>query len=308
MDPLTETRLWPHDNAEIYRCYDRIFDCRQHGWANLQSMHVNLPFADDAEFARLHAAVRVLLPILPALAASSPVAEGVRREVLDFRMAAYRLHPRRVPALIGRLIPDNAASRAEYEASVLAPMYRDIAALDPEGVLRHEWLNTRGAIARFDRNALEIRVIDVQECPRADLAIAAAATAVAEALYRGRWSGLAAQRQLDTAALAAILSACVAEAERARIDDAAYLRLFGFPGAGCEAGELWQHLLAACAGHRLLTPAARATLDFILARGTLARRILAALGADFDRARLHAVYRALCDCLAQGRMFAGERP
>ena len=33
-------------------------------------------------------------------------------------------------------------------------------------------MNSRGAIARFDRNAIEIRVIDVQECPKADLAIA----------------------------------------------------------------------------------------------------------------------------------------
>ena len=39
-------------------------------------MHVNLPFADDAQFARLHAAIRLVLPLLPALAASSPIAEG----------------------------------------------------------------------------------------------------------------------------------------------------------------------------------------------------------------------------------------
>ena len=50
MNPDTETRLWPHDDDTIYRAYDRIFDCRGHGWSNLQSMHVNLPFADDDEF------------------------------------------------------------------------------------------------------------------------------------------------------------------------------------------------------------------------------------------------------------------
>jgi hypothetical protein len=32
-------------------------------------------------------------------------------------------------------------------------------------VLRHEWVNARGAIARFDRSAIEIRVLDVAECP-----------------------------------------------------------------------------------------------------------------------------------------------
>ncbi|NJL28684.1 MAG: glutamate--cysteine ligase, partial [Thermoanaerobaculia bacterium] len=70
MDPHTETRLWPHEYSPVYEAYDRIFGCRGHGWSNLQSLHLNLPFTGDEEFARLHAAVRLLLPILPALAAS----------------------------------------------------------------------------------------------------------------------------------------------------------------------------------------------------------------------------------------------
>lgn len=303
MNPANETRLWPHHDAAIYRSYDRIFDCRSHGWANIQSMHLNLPFAGDEEFARLHAAVRLLLPILPALAASSPVAEGQAHEALDFRMQCYRFHPARVPSLIGRLVPDNATSRSEYEAEVLAPMYRDIAPLDPEGVLQHEWLNTRGAIPRFDRNALEIRVIDLQECPQADLAIAALASAVARALYEGRWSSAEAQRRIATGALADILLACIRDADRTLIADADYLELFGFPQDRCEAHELWRHLLASCAADPLLSQVSLVPLDLILSRGPLARRIMRALGASFEQPRLHAVYRELCDCLADGRLF-----
>ena len=70
MDPARETRLWPHGHSAIYQAFDRIFSCQGHGWANLQSMHINLPFADDDEFARLHAAVRVAMPLMPALARS----------------------------------------------------------------------------------------------------------------------------------------------------------------------------------------------------------------------------------------------
>jgi len=70
MDPATDTSIWDDD---IYRAYDRIYGCQGHGWANLQSMHINLPFANDAQFARLHAAIRLILPLLPALAASSPM-------------------------------------------------------------------------------------------------------------------------------------------------------------------------------------------------------------------------------------------
>lgn len=301
MNPAADTRLWPHDHAPIYQAYDRIFGCRQHGQANLQSMHLNLPFAGDDEFARLHAAVRLLLPILPAIAASSPVSDGAPSGYLDTRMAAYSMAVKRVPSVIGQLIPDTVGSRADYEVQVLAPMYRDIAPLDPEGVLRHEWLNARGAIPRFERNAIEIRVIDVQECPQADLAIAAVATAVIRALYDGKWSPLATQQALGTDALANILQACIRDAEAATIDDAVYLRLLGFPGGSCQAGELWRHLVETAAPDH--DGPWHAPLRVILEQGPLARRILRAIGTDTSKAHLQTIYRALCDCLEAGRMF-----
>ena len=304
MNPATETHLWPHDQAPIYQAYDRIFDCRQHGQANLQSMHLNLPFANDAEFARLHAAVRVLLPILPALAASSPIANSKPGGFLDCRMEAYRTAVQRVPSVIGQVIPDTANSRAEYETGVLAPMYRDIAPLDQEGVLQHEWLNARGAIPRFDRNAIEIRVIDVQECPQADLAIAAAATAVIRSLYDDKWSSLAMQQAISTDSLVRILHACIRDADQAVIDDAGYLRLLGLSDRQYRAGELWQHLITRTALNRSTFWVE--SLRVMLEHGPLARRILRALGDDHSSTHLQHVYRALCDCLETGRMFVDE--
>ena len=301
MDPEAETRLWPHDQAEIYQAYDRVFGCSQHGQANLQSMHVNLPFAGDAEFARLHAAVRLVLPILPALAASSPIVAGAPAGDLDARMAAYGGAARRVPSVTGAVIPDSVDSRAAYEAQVLAPMYRDTAPLDPGGVLRHEWLNARGAIPRFERSALEIRVIDVQECPQADLAVAAAATAVIRSLYDDKWSPLAQQQAFPTASLARLLAACIRDADQAVIDDPGYLRLLGLSGPGYRAGELWHHLIVRTGLNRSTVWAG--PLGVMLEHGPLARRILRALGASFTAERLRAVYRELCDCLAAGRLF-----
>lgn len=301
MDPAAETRLWPHAHAPIYEAYDRVFDCRTHGQANLQSMHVNLPFANDAEFARLHAATRLVLPILPALAASSPIVEGRPAGRLDARMAAYRHAVDRIPSVIGKLVPDSAANRADYEAQVLAPIYRDIAPYDADGTLRHEWLNARGAIPRFERNALEIRVIDIQECPRADLAVAAATTAAIRALYEGRWAALADQQAFVTDALAMTLAACIRDADEAIIEDAAYLQALGFPGRRCEAGELWRHLVEVTG---LLDSASwREPLGILLDHGPLARRILRALPADFTPDALRAVYRELADCLDAGKLF-----
>src|SRR5690606_18612078 len=50
MDPHLETKLWPHEFSEVYQAYDRIFNCQGHGWSNVQSTHINLPFAGDDEF------------------------------------------------------------------------------------------------------------------------------------------------------------------------------------------------------------------------------------------------------------------
>jgi carboxylate-amine ligase len=306
MEPRSEMRLWPRDHSAIYAAYDSVFDCRQHGFANIQSMQVNLPFANDAEFARLHEAIRLVLPILPALAASSPIVEGDATGLLDSRMEAYRTHTLKIPSITGRVIPDPAESRAEYEADVLATMYRDIAPQDPDGVLQHEWLNCRGAIPRFDRNAIEIRVIDMQECPQADIAIAIAAVGAIRAIYDHPAGSAPRRQRTGTDALAEIMMACMQDAERATIDDAGYLSVLGFPGRKCEAGELWRHLVEV--GSRYRTPSSELALDplrVVLEQGPLARRILRAVGQDRSRARLSAVYRELCDCLDEGRMFVG---
>jgi carboxylate-amine ligase len=306
MDPLAETRLWPHDNAAIYRAYDRIFNCRAHGWANLQSMHLNLPFADDEEFARLHAAVRLALPIIPALAASSPIAEGKQTGFLDFRMEAYRTNALRVPSIAGRLIPETVRSRAEYEERILATIYRDIAPFDPDGVLRHEWLNSRAAIPRFERSAIEIRIIDLQECPEADLAIASAITNLVEALYQGKWSNLEAQQRFPTDPLADILLACIRDAEQTVIDNEDYLRLLGYPGPRCETRQLWRHIVSTTSqGKAAYEELWQGPLQTVLDRGPLARRIVDAIGDSCNRECLHEIYAVLCNCLEEGRLFAG---
>ncbi|HJU23049.1 MAG TPA: glutamate-cysteine ligase family protein [Casimicrobiaceae bacterium] len=297
MDPRSETHLWDDD---IYRTYDRIYDCRGHGWANLQSMHVNLPFADDAEFARLHAAVRLVLPLLPALAASSPIAEGASTGLCDYRVDAYCRICAITPRVSGAIVPDTIDTRAEYEAKVLRPMYDEIAYHDPQGVLAHEWLNSRGAIPRFDRNAIEIRVIDVQECPRADLAIAGATCAVVKSLFDERYAPLDEQQAIPTDVLQRVLAATTRDADFATVDDAQYLHALGMATSNGAAGDIWRSLLDDVAdGDAWWQPA----IDVILREGPLARRILRALGNRFDEKRLRSVYRTLCQCLEHGWMF-----
>lgn len=303
MDPVRETRLWQREPAAIYRAYERIFDCRQHGWANIQSQHLNLPFADDLEFARLHAAVRLALPLLPALAASSPFAEGSATGFLDTRMEVYGSHQMRIPASMGELIPDPAASRADYQARVLEPMYRQAAPYDPQGVLRHEWFNARAAIPRFARNAVEIRVLDTQECLTADFAVAAAASALVRRLYAAGAAWLEREGAMATSALARLLRACIRDAEAAVIDDARYLALLGLPQRALAAGEVWRRLIAEMLAAGEIEPLWSAPLRRILDQGPLARRLLAAAGRFPSQHRLRAIYDELGHCLQEGRMY-----
>jgi hypothetical protein len=306
MDPHAELRLWPYQNDVIYRTFDRIFDCRGHGWANLQSVHVNLPFAGDDEFGRLHAAIRVVLPILPALAASSPAADGRLTGLADTRMSVYAGNAARVPSVAGAVVPEPVFTQREYEDVLLGGIYRDLAPLDPDGVLRHEWVNARGCIARFDRGAIEIRILDVQECPAADLAVAGATIAAVRALVEEHHAGHQEQREWTVAALAAILRDAIAGGDQALLRDGTYLRLFGFPGrAPCRARDLWQHLIETEARRDPAFAEWKPALALYVAEGCLARRITSALGGkpsqgDFDR-----VYRTLCDCLQEGRLFIG---
>ena len=302
MDPRSETRLWPHDHAEIYGAFDRIFDCRSHGWANLQSMHLNLPFAGDLEFARLHAAVRLALPLVPALAASSPLREGRLAGPLDGRLEAYRQHTRAIPAIVSDVVPEPVTDRADYERRILKPMYEAIAGHDPDGVLRHEWLNARGAVARFARSAIEIRLADTQECPLADVAVACAVAGAVKALYAERWAPLKVRDPFPTAKLAALLARCIDGGERAIIDDPAYLRLFGYRAPRCRAGELWAHVVEECLSEVCRQPSLAQAVQVLLDQGPLARRILRCLEGQALPAALESVYRRLCQCLARGEM------
>jgi gamma-glutamyl:cysteine ligase YbdK (ATP-grasp superfamily) len=304
MDPARETRIWPHSDRAIYEAYDEIFGCRRHGWANVQSVRLNLPFADDREFARLHAAVRVVLPIIPALTASSPYVDGRASGCVDERMEAYRRKAGAVPEMNGSIIPDAVLSRGDYVEGVLKPLYRAIAPHDPAGVLQEEWLNARGARPRFDRNALEIRVIDTQECPKMDVGCAAAIIDIVQLLYEEAFASPTIDGQLPTRDLAALFFACIEAGDRARVDQPEYLKLFGIRQQACSAGELWSAIAELLdrrsAPHREVW---KEPLEFTLARGPLARRLVRAVGARPDRRALHELYAALCQALVSGVPF-----
>jgi len=306
MDPERDTKLWPHENSEIYQAYDRIFGCRRHGFANLQSCHLNLPFRGDAQFGALHAAIRAVLPLLPALSASSPIVGGKVTGLLDTRLDAYRTHQERIPSATGLVVPEAIYTRADYERLILQRMVHDIGPLDPEGTLRREFLNARGAIARFDRDAIEIRLLDVQETPRADLAIALLVREVVKALAEERFVPLAELKKLTAESLALQLWSTVRAGHRSMVEDRSLLAAFGLDEVST-AQDLWSLLAARVRDGRDSGNAdwreLGDTLDVILEQGPLAARILEAVGTAPTTDDITAVYRRLADCLATDQLF-----
>ncbi len=303
MNPVAETKLWPHDSNEVYEIYDRIFDSKGHGWSNLQSTHLNLPFYDDEEFAKLHAAVRIVLPLLPALCASSPILDGKITGKLDTRLEFYKTNQSRIPSITGRVIPEGVFSKRNYINTIYEKIKMDIAPHDPENVLDPVWVNSRGAIPRFDRGSIEIRIMDIQECPSADMAIITLVIDLLQALVSEKFAPMEQQVKIKTDALVSIFDQCLIIGRETMISSEEYLKLFDIEKP-LTVGELWGVILA-----RLIvfTPSLKkwhdAQLNIILNEGSLSERILKALGNDHSEDNIKKVYRQLSGCLEQNKMF-----
>lgn len=303
MDPFSEVKLWPHEYNPIYEAYNRIFDCRGHGWANLQSTHLNLPFHGDQEFEKLHAALRLILPLIPAMAASSPIADGQKKPFLDYRMEMYRTNSLRIPSITGSIVPEQVFSREEYQKKIFEPMYRDIAPFDPDGILQEEWLNSRGAMSRWDRSAIEIRVIDTQEHPSADIAVLEWVVNLAKLLVSERHCSLNEQKLWHENDLAILLKETIKNGEKAEIRNSEFLHLFGLDKNSVPAGDLCHHIFQTLKDEYSFSDESSEYLELIFTEGPLARRLLHALPESIKPQHLHSVYEKLCDCLRDGTPF-----
>jgi len=192
---------------------------------------------------------------------------------------------------------------------VLEPVYRALEPHDAEGALRHEWLNGRGAIARFDgRSSVEIRVLDVQEAPAMDIAYAALIVEVLKLLCAESWLDAAGMNRRRTAELGTLLDLAARRGEGTGVGDKQYLAAFGMRSSGTELKGLWEHLIETVAARGSLAPDLARLLEHYLRHGTLATRISKAVGMLPGRAKLARVYEDLCEALAENTPYAPPPP
>jgi gamma-glutamyl:cysteine ligase YbdK (ATP-grasp superfamily) len=170
---LQDTGVWPHYHRKIYREFGKIFNLNQHGWLNIQSFHLNLPFQTESDAAQIHNQLCNLCAYLPAISASSPIFEDKTGPDSDNRLQFYKVNQKEVPSVAGDVIPEYVSSLSQYKKDVIGGYSRDLERMGADKtLLNREWVNSRGVIFRFDRCALEVRIMDEQECIKSDVALA----------------------------------------------------------------------------------------------------------------------------------------
>lgn len=300
LNPLRDTELWKHSYSEVYELYNRIFNCKGHGWSNVQSTHINLPFYDDKEFEKLHAAIRVILPLIPGLCASSPILEGKNTGFKDARLEYYKTNQKEIPELTGLVIPERVFTKVDYYATIFEPIKKAIKPHNTNNILDHHFLNSRGAIARFDRNAIEIRLVDIQESPKADMAICVLIIEVLKLLVNKKLAPIQQQKKWLKQELFNVLNPIIKDAENYHISNLDYLNLFLIHET-VSVKNLWKHLYGLAKDQ--IHETHHESIETILNEGTLATRILNAVGTDFTEAKIKNVYSRLADCLQKNTVF-----
>ena len=256
---------------------------------------------------RLHNAIACLIPYLPALSASSPIYEGRIGPHVDNRLAFYRDNQRRIPLIAGAVVPELIGSYRDYRRRILQPIYRALDDVPGGEILQHEWVNSRGAIMRFMRRAIEIRVLDMQERVKADVAVAVFIRAVL------RW--MVAQLEDGSMALPdhrALVSDFTAVIQRGRAAAVEAPHLKGDRIRPRTATDVLE-LLADHIESRVPV-AERAYLALVtdrIARGNLSERIVSRVRRHADRsgpkqrAAIREVYEELAACLRVNRPWDG---
>ncbi len=264
-----------------------------------RALRLDLHFDRAEDFGRLHAAVRLVLPLIPAIAAATPMREGRVTGILSNRLRACLDLYDRFPERVGGFIPEAVFDQAEHDRAILGPIARSAAAAGRAEPPDPQMLNLRAATAHFEQGILSIHAIDAQENSAADMAVLEFIIAILKALVGGRWVSTYLQRAWGTDDLAAILLTTIHDGTHAIVTNRDYLLMFGLmKQEEATADRLLQHLFVELYGE--LSENARVHISLIIEQGCLAERLSVRLGHDPGAQRLREAFAALAACRTDG--------
>lgn len=281
----------------------KLFVTTGHGWQNLAESGINLSFSDDDEFSRLHAAARLILPIIPALAASSPLVEGKRTGIRSNGQNFFINRYSKYPVLQAGEVPEPVFSKKKYEESILDPIRKMIDSKGFQQMLSAEYLNARGITADFKRNEIKILCTEPQECSAAQLAVTRLIIEAIRAMANEQWISHEQQMRAVTSNLAGLINESAEAGMEAEVFSSEYLSFFGMSDTK-SIRHIWKHIFESLSLNPE-KPLARyeQELSVILQQGSLSDRVLTVLGENPRSEEVVKVYKNLCDCLNQNRLF-----
>lgn len=261
-----------------------------------EGLRLIVPFNRPNDFGKLMAAVRVVLPLLPAFSASSPFEGGTTSGARSTRILRWIDSRTGHPERLGGFIPEPHFDRDDHDREVLGPIAQAIARSGNDPAIEAHRLDWRAATVLSEPDAIALNAIDMQENPAADMAVLEFTIAVLRALCNGRWVSSYLQRAWSSEDLLEIMRATIAQGSDALITNRDYLLMFGLMKQDeLSAEKLVQHLFVEV--YSELSENARTCMARILEHGELAKRMLVHAGERPDQAQIAATIRALAACL-----------
>jgi carboxylate-amine ligase len=145
--------------------------------------------------------------------------------------------------------------------------------------------------------------MDIQECPKVDLAIVTFVIELLKALFKGQIAPIEDLQRMPTENLAAMLDKTILEGQKATFDDPKFLSLFS-QLKSVTARQLLQDLFEKLIyENNLYLKPFEKEVAAILQHGTLSDRILRSVGATPDSNKIRSVYHQLAECLAKNQLF-----
>ena len=274
-------------------CSDRPEDIRnliENSVFNYHYMKLYLHFNNEEEFFRLHTAVRLIMPLLPALTSGSPVIGNCETEVQDSGLEIFRHKLSRKGKACGSIIPRPVRNRKEYEESLNQCLNCDSSGKDAALVDECKALT-----ADFEKGMLGVSIFDMQESPHVDFAVVRFVTYVLELIVNCR-CGAERQASVSNDELLKIFDNITKDGLKGIADNEKYLKLLGIEDqTRMSAWGIWMLLAKKVKDYAgLKIP----PVENILKTGALSERIVKAA----EQRSVKETFQELAECLEENIM------
>lgn len=166
-----EATMWKGKYHSIYKIYDKLFGVKTHSFSNMQSLQITLPFENEQQMLKLHNSIRLVLPFLKILSASSPYLEGKNNKTLSNRINFFKKSHANLTERFSSPITDYLSNIGEYY-KYLDMLLEAFSDFKIGKNVKTQWFNSQGSMIKFQFNAIEIRTCDIQESVHANLGLA----------------------------------------------------------------------------------------------------------------------------------------